>query len=254
MRALFFASFVATVGCSSPQAAPAQTPAARTESAQPAPPSGDAQGDAGAGVTAAATGDAGATPAAGEARARYEAALAAAERGDFAAAARGFEEAHALRPSVELAFNAGRMYERQADVANAARWYERVLAGNPDPTLRADVTARLASVRDYERRRREGFAAPPPGQDAMAREAATWFARGTALYQRRRFADALRAFEAANQYAQDRIPELMFNLAVTHERLGHDRDAVGAFRAYLSARPDSPDRADIEGRIRRLQP
>jgi len=182
-------------------------------------------------------------------------AMAAVEARDYAAAARHFEAAHAAVHSVELAFNAARMYERLADVPQATRWYETVLASDPSPTLRADVTRRLAVLQAFARRRRDDIAQSAPGSDALAQEATRWFARGVALYQRRRYAPALRAFEAANQYVQgDGVPELMYNLGMTHARLGHNAEAVSAFRAYLAARPDAPERADIEARIRALAP
>lgn len=185
----------------------------------------------------------------------YRAALVAYGRDDFSTAAREFEAAFEARPSAELAFNTGRMHERMASAADATRWYERVLAMNPDPARRADVTHRIAALRDYDRRRREDFAQPPPGTDALQQEAASWFARGIALYRRRRYADALRAFEAAQQFTASAgrvVPELVYNLAVTHEHLGHRQEAVSAFRAYLSERPDSVDHEAIERRLQAL--
>ncbi len=205
-----------------------------------------AAGDAGTGDDAAVSGGA---------AEHYRAALVAYGRNDFSAAAREFEAAFEARPSAELAFNAGRMHERMASAADATRWYERVLAMNPDPARRADVTHRIAALRDYDRRRREDFAQPPPGTDALQQEAAAWFARGIALYRRRRYADALRAFEAAQQFTASAgrvVPELVYNLAVTHEHLGHRQEAVSAFRAYLSERPDSVDHEAIERRLQAL--
>ncbi len=182
-------------------------------------------------------------------------AMAAVEARDYAAAARHFEAAYAAVHSVELAFNTARMYERLADVPLATRWYNVVLAHEPSPALRADVTRRLASLQAFARRRRDDIAQSFPGTEALAREATRWFARGVALYQRRRYAPALRAFEAANQYVQgDGVPELMYNLGMTHTRLGHNAEAISAFRAYLAARPDAPERTDIEARIRTLAP
>ena len=126
-----------------------------------------------------------------------------------------------------------------------------VWSARAEAAQRADLESRLASLRDYDRRRREDFAQPPPGTDALAREASTWFQRGVALYRRRQYDAALRAFEAAHQYTD--TPELLFNLAVTHEHLGNTRDAADAFRAYLQQRPDAPDHDAIERRLRALE-
>jgi tetratricopeptide (TPR) repeat protein len=83
-----------------------------------------------------------------------------------------------------------------------------------------------------------------------------WFNRGLQFFRRRRWREALQSFETANQFVQNAggsVAELMFNLGVTHEHLGHRGEAEAAFRSYLSARPDSPDRAEIEQRIQRLR-
>lgn len=185
----------------------------------------------------------------------YRDAMAAVDRNDFAEAARLFGEAYASAPSIEMAFNAFRMNERAASVDEAARWYERIVAQNPPAAMRADLDQRMASLRDFARRRREDFARPPPGTDALAREAVTFFNRGVTLYQRHQYAAALQAFEAALRYTQashNEVAELYFNLAVAHEHAGHRAEAIAAFREFLSRRPDTPDRAEVERRVRAL--
>jgi tetratricopeptide (TPR) repeat protein len=200
----------------------------------------------------ALTGAAGsAQPPANDAERALEAGLAACERGDFAAAARAFEEGFAAHPSLAFAFNAGRMHERLADVDLGVQWYQRALTFDPTPEQRADLARRVVGLRDYARRQREGFAQPPPGEGALAREALQWFLRGTRMFQLRRYDAALQAFHAAAQYNED-IPELQFNLAVTHERLGRRAEALGAFQNYLALRPDAPDRRDLEQRMQSL--
>ncbi len=185
----------------------------------------------------------------------YRDAMAAVERNDFAEAARLFGAAYEVAPSLEMAFNAFRMNERAASVDEAARWHERITAQGPPAAMRADLEQRMASLRDFARRRREDIARPPPGTDALAREAATFFNRGVSLYQRRQYGAALQAFEAALRYLQEshnEVAELYFNLAVAHEHMGHRAEAAAAFREYLSRRPDTPDRAAVERRVRAL--
>ncbi len=185
----------------------------------------------------------------------YREGVAAAERNDFTEAARLFGLAFEASPSVEMAFNAFRMHERAASVAEAAQWYERITALGPSAAMRADLEQRMAALRDFARRRREDIARPPPGVDALVREASDFFARGVALYQRREYRAALQAFEAALRYMQEsrrEVAELFFNLAVTHEHLHHRAEAAAAFREYLARRPDTPDRAAIEARVRTL--
>lgn len=201
---------------------------------------------------AAVTATADAAP---EADRLYADAMAAAERNDFAEAARLFGAAYETAPSLQMAFNAFRMNERAASVDDATRWYDRVLSHTPPAAMRADLEQRMASLRDFARRRREDIARPPPGTDALAREAVTFFNRGVALYQRRQFPAALQAFEAALRYmteSHNEVAELYFNLAVAHEHVGHRAEAAAAFREYLSRRPDTPDRMEVERRIRTL--
>lgn len=199
--------------------------------------------------------DAAALSANDAAGARYREAMAAVEQTRFTDAARLFGEAYALSPSLELAFNTFRMHERSASVDAATEWLARVLSHNPPAALRADLDQRMAGLRDFARRRREDIARPPPGVDALVAEAGTFFARGVSLYQRRQYAPALQAFEAALRFMQEshrEVAELYFNLAVTHEHLGHRAEAAAAFREYLSRRPDTPDRASVEQRVRTL--
>jgi len=187
---------------------------------------------------------------------RYEEGAAAAGRREWAAAARAFTDAHALVPSTELAFNAARMFEHLADFERAAEWYRRVLASSPSSSVRAQVNERLASVERDAQRQRDATAQAPPDRAALANEASVWFERGMRFFRRRQWAEALQAFENANQVVQTThgdSAELMFNLGVTHEHLGHRGEAEAAFRSYLAARPDSPARADIEARIQRLR-
>lgn len=196
--------------------------------------------------------DAGAT---GEAARLYREAQEAAGRNEFTQAARLFGEAYGRAPSLEMAFNAFRMCERSAAVDDAERWHARVMSHAPPAALRADLDQRMAALRGFARRRQEDIARPPPGEDQLVREAAEFFARGVGLYQRRRYRPALAAFEAALRYSQEsrrEVAELYFNLAVTHEHLGHRAEAAAAFREFLARRPDAPDRAVVEDRVRAL--
>lgn len=224
-----------------------------------AEPRGD---DAGARASEDAAADAAAVTAdgggaGGEAARLYREAQEAAGRNDFTAAARLFGEAYERAPSLEMAFNAFRMCERSAAVADAEGWHARVLGHGPPAALRGDLDQRMVALRDFARRRQEDIARPPPGEEQLVREAAGFFARGVQLYQRRRYPAALEAFEAALRFSQEsrrEVAELYFNLAVTHEHLGHRAEAAAAFREYLARRPDTPDRAAIETRIRGLSP
>lgn len=232
---------------------------ARGASTRARSPGGRARPDgreAGAREGSAGRGDAATTHPASAAQRRYEQGMTAAGRHDWTAAAAAFSDAYELEPSTELAFNTGRMYEHLADFERASEWYRRVLAGTPAAAVRAQVTARLANVERDAQRRRDGIAQASPDDDALTAEASVWFNRGLLFFRRHRWREALQAFETANQFVQSsggNVAELMFNLGVTHEHLGHRGEAEAAFRSYLAARPESPDRAEIEQRIQRLR-
>ena len=71
------------------------------------------------------------------------------------------------------------------------------------------------------------------------------------MYQRRQYQAAMQAFIAAHRFAP--LPEVLYNLAVTSEKLDAKRDAIDYYREYLRLRPQSPDRAQIERQITALR-
>jgi tetratricopeptide (TPR) repeat protein len=95
-----------------------------------------------------------------------------------------------------------------------------------------------------------GGAATARPRDARAAEALRHFTTGTALYSQGRFAEALRAFSAAQAIKPD--PVLLFDLAQTHRALGNDEDALTFYRAYVEAAPYAPNREETLGKIRAL--
>lgn len=179
--------------------------------------------------------------------------------GQAAYAAGRFDEASAkmvaayeLTHAAELAFNAARVYERMSAYAEALRYFEFYLRdGAPTPEERASVEARMASIREASARRDAQVFAAPASDDELTLEARTFFLRGVSMFRRGQFGAAQTAFLAAYRFAP--LPEVIFNLAVTSERMGARQDAIDYFREYLRARPDGPDRGDVEARIRRLR-
>jgi tetratricopeptide (TPR) repeat protein len=73
-------------------------------------------------------------------------------------------------------------------------------------------------------RAEEGGAAQPPSFDALV-------AQAMEHYQARRYEEALVLFEQA--YAIDPEPELVYNIARSHERLLHREQAVDAYERFL---------------------
>ncbi len=72
------------------------------------------------------------------------------------------------------------------------------------------------------------------------------YERGTDAYAHQRYEEALLAFEQA--YASSKLPNLLFNIAVCHEKLQHWQAAVENLRRYL-ATEDVKDRPTVERKL-----
>lgn len=174
------------------------------------------------------------------------------DAGRFAEAAEKMRQAYDLTRAPELAFNVARVYERMSEYDQAIRYFRIYLRrGELEAAERADITARIAALREAKTRAESQVFTAPPSNDELTREARTFFLRGVAMFQRQHYEAAMQAFMAAHRFAP--LPEVLYNLAVTAEQLGSKRDAIDYFREYLRARPNSPDRAAVERRIAELR-
>lgn len=186
------------------------------------------------------------------ARTLFEQGQAAYAQGRFDEAVARMREAYELTHAPELAFNVARVYERMSDYRNAIRYFELYLRdGHPAPEERAQIEQRIAAIRAADQRRRQQVFTAPASNDEMAQEARTFFERGVALYRRRQYQAAMEAFIAAHRFAP--LPEVLYNMAVTAERLGSTQDAIDYYREYLRVRPDGPERGQVEREIERLR-
>jgi len=77
------------------------------------------------------------------------------------------------------------------------------------------------------------------------------FVEGEAQYKTEHFAAAYELFKRSCLLFP--APELLYNMASSLQGAGKPHEADEALRSYLRARPDAPDRADFEGRIRALE-
>jgi tetratricopeptide (TPR) repeat protein len=205
--------------------------------------------------TSAAGGDAGfiapTGPQAQQVAQAFSEGSAAYQHGDLAAAARAFERAYQAWPAPPMAYNLARAYERMGEVDQAVHYFDIVLHASPSPEQQADIERRIAGLRAYEARRREGIAQSLPSTDALSQEGNTWFQRGVTLYRQHHYQNALMAFEQAYQYLQ--TPELFYNLAVTHRALHNIDRALEFMREYLDARRGTPEEAWIEQQVHALE-
>jgi tetratricopeptide (TPR) repeat protein len=179
----------------------------------------------------AATGPSGDDAALTQVRALFAEGVAAYEAGRLDEALAKLGEAYRLHPSPDLAFNVARVCERMGEAADVAR--------------------RIAGLEALAARQRDQIFAAPASTDALTAEARTFFQRGVAMFQRRAFGAAMQAFTAAYGFA--RLPEVVYNLAITAEKLGRAQEAIDYYREFLRARPEDPSRAQIEARLRTLR-
>jgi tetratricopeptide (TPR) repeat protein len=89
-------------------------------------------------------------------------------------------------------------------------------------------------------------AAQVPQADEDAAKA--HFLAGSAYYEQANYTDAVKEFIEAHRLSKR--PDLLYNISVCYERLGRWDDAIASLQQYLSERPEAPDRAVIESRIK----
>jgi hypothetical protein len=70
---------------------------------------------------------------------------------------------------------------------------------------------------------------------------------GKRAFAEQRYVDALQAFVAAHE--RSGLPGYLFNIALAHRLLGHCDEAAAAYRKYLAAVPNAPNRAQAEQQL-----
>ena len=90
-----------------------------------------------------------------------------------------------------------------------------------------------------------------PQLSAEEQEAREAFVGARAQFDAGNYAAALPAFERA--YALSGRAELIYNIALCHDRLGHEQDALDQYQRFLDEVPDTERRRSIEVRIRVLR-
>lgn len=78
------------------------------------------------------------------------------------------------------------------------------------------------------------------------------FATGVSAYEAGDARGAERAWKAGYQVARD--PAFLVRIAEAQEKAGAPKEALQTYEQYLRESPDASDRAEIEGRVRRLAP
>ena len=167
-----------------------------------------------------------------------------------------FLAAWRIVPSPELAYNVARTYERTADHNRAIQFYRHYLSrAAPDAQERADVERRIREMEEIAARQRGQIRTLPPSNDQLAQEARTFFERGVTMYRRRQYEAAMAAFTAAYNFTRPNPPaEVLYNLAMTAERLERLPDAIDYYREYARTLPtDSAERREVNEHVAELR-
>ncbi len=90
---------------------------------------------------------------------------------------------------------------------------------------------------------------PPPVPPAPWRQS---YHEGSTAYAAGRLDEALADFQRAID--QGGPPTLLYDLALTLDRLGRASDAIAAYQRYLDAAPEASNRDVVEARLAQLQP
>jgi tetratricopeptide (TPR) repeat protein len=93
-------------------------------------------------------------------------------------------------------------------------------------------------------------AAEPPRASGQLEQARRHFERGRALFNQGQYAAAREAFAAS--YRLSGMTDLLYNLARVSEKMDDLEAALRYYERYLKARPDAPDRRQIEQEMERL--
>lgn len=92
---------------------------------------------------------------------------------------------------------------------------------------------------------------PEAAEGSRDEEARLHFQIGERALTDGRYEEALTHFSRSHELSGR--PELLFNIGVANDRLRNDQEALNAYRAFLEALPDAPNRNDAERRIEILE-
>jgi hypothetical protein len=90
--------------------------------------------------------------------------------------------------------------------------------------------------------------AAPDADDAANEQARDHHDNGTNFFKQHKYLECASEFMAA--YKAKVNPDFLFNAGVCYEKLKDFDQAIALFRRYLSEKPDAPDKAHVEERIK----
>jgi tetratricopeptide (TPR) repeat protein len=189
--------------------------------------------------------------------------IAAYDRGELHVAAEKLLAAQRSWRSPDIAFNIARCFERMGEAPRAIHWFRVYLEhGRPDEATRRDIERRMQAMQELQDRQANQTQAGRPTQAELAGESRRLFEQGLRFYERRQYQVAYEAFQSScsalavaqgNALGECDNAELSYNLARTAERLERWGEARLHYRKFLRLAPRSPERANVERRMRELE-
>jgi tetratricopeptide (TPR) repeat protein len=173
----------------------------------------------------------------------------------FPEALEEFLAAYALDPRPRLLFNAALALENMQRYSEAADNFARFLAEVPNARDAEETRRRIDLLRTQALEQEQLRALQLTNRDNVPEAsdrsgpAQQRFDRGVELYTQERFPEALEEFQAVYTLASDSRPEILWNLAVTFERMQRYTEAADHFGRYLTEVPDYPDTNEVRRRI-----
>ncbi|MGB0680138.1 MAG: tetratricopeptide repeat protein [Polyangiales bacterium] len=187
-----------------------------------------------------------------QARQLFEQGMRAYQKGELELAAKHLCAAHKLTRAPELAYNLGRVYERMAQIDDAVRYFTLYLRRtNVSAEEKANLKTRIAELRALKERQKSQVFTTPASKNELTSEARRFFLSGVSMYRRHKYQAALQAFTHAMRLAP--VPEVLFNIAITAEKLGQTRDAIDYYREYLRTQKNVAERERIQAHIQKLR-
>jgi tetratricopeptide (TPR) repeat protein len=123
--------------------------------------------------------------------------------------------------------------------------------GSATPAHAAAAKKKPAKKKPAKKKPPKAVTTPKPAEDPALAEAKALFGEAQGLYDLGRFDEALEVYSRA--YEVKPLPAFLFNIAQCHRNLENWERAVFFFRRFLEAKPDTPNRAEVEALVVKLE-
>jgi tetratricopeptide (TPR) repeat protein len=173
-----------------------------------------------------------------EAREHYRRGAKAFEVAHYDEAADEFSAAHKLKDDPTILFNLAQAYRLGGHREKALGTYRTFLVKVPNAPNRREVEALINGLKP---------GSPSMAEDPDSELARRYYEAGAKNYEANEYEAAIVQFEKARVIRP--LAALDFNIGRCHDRLGHTREALVAYRRYVAAKPEPNDIVEVRERI-----